>query len=127
MVKKIFKYRGKTEEELKNMSIKEFATLTTSRIRRTLLRGTNDYEKALLKKVKSGHKNIRTHCRDIIIIPDMIGSTIKVYNGKEFVQVIINVEMVGHFLGEFSMTRRRVSHSAPGIGATRSSASASVR
>lgn len=127
MAKKIFKYYGKTEEELKKLTLKEFAELTTSRIRRTLLRGMNDYQKALLRKVKSGNKNIKTHCRDMVIIPEMIGSTIRVYNGKDFVPVDINVEMVGHVLGEFSLTRKKVAHSSPGIGATKSSASASVR
>ncbi len=127
MAKKIFKYYGKTVEELKEMSVKEFAELTNSRTRRSLLRGFDETQKVLLNKVKSGHKNIKTHSRDMVIIPEMIGATIKVYSGKEFVPVEITSEMVGHFLGEFVLTRKRVAHSAPGIGATRSSASASVR
>lgn len=127
MAKKLFTYYGKTEEELKQMSVKEFAELTNSRTRRTLLRGFNEVQKALLKKVSAKHKNIKTHCRNMVIIPEMIGTTIKVYNGKEFLPVDINVELVGHTLGEFVLTRKKIMHNAPGIGATRSSASASVR
>ena len=63
----------------------------------------------------------------MIILPEMIGKTIKVHSGKEFVPVIIIEEMIGHCLGEFVLTRRRVEHSAPGIGATRSSAALSVK
>ena len=57
----------------------------------------------------------------------MIGQTIKVHNGKEFMIVSITEEMIGHCLGEFAFTRRRVEHSAPGIGATKSSAALSVK
>ncbi|MBS3112683.1 30S ribosomal protein S19 [Candidatus Woesearchaeota archaeon] len=127
MAKKTFTYYGKTEEELKGMSVKEFAVLTNSRIRRTLLRGFTETQKILLKKISADKKNVKTHCRDMVIIPEMIGTTIKVYSGKEFIPVDVNVEMLGHVLGEFVMTRKKVSHSAPGIGATRSSSSASVR
>ena len=71
--------------------------------------------------------NIETHCRDAIILPEMVGKTIKVYSGKEFIPVTINEDMIGHYLGEFVLTRNRVQHSAPGIGATRSSAALSVK
>ncbi len=127
MAKKILKYYGRTEEELRKMSIKEFADLTNARVRRTLLRGFNEYQKALLKKVKLNDNNLKTHCRNMVIIPEMIGASIKVYNGREYFPVVITVDMLGHYLGEFVMTRKRVTHNAPGIGATRSSASASVR
>ena len=63
----------------------------------------------------------------MIVIPEMVGITIKIYNGKAYEEILIAPEMVGHFLGEFSLTRRRVAHNAPGVGATRSSASVSVR
>ena len=72
-------------------------------------------------------QNIETHCRDMIILPEMIGKTIKIHKGKEFVQVMIMENMIGHYLGEFALTRNRVEHSAPGIGATRSSAALSVK
>tara|TARA_Y100000310_G_C20648270_1_gene797900 strand:- start:1281 stop:1664 length:384 start_codon:yes stop_codon:yes gene_type:complete len=127
MVKKEFTYKGKTVEELKKLSINELAEILPSRQRRKIKRGFTDQEKILLKKLKSGKSNIETHCRDMIVIPEMFGKVIRVHRGKEFVNVSIEEEMIGHYLGEFALTRYRVSHSAPGIGATRSSASLSVK
>ena len=126
MAKKEFTYRGKTLEELKTLSLNEFAELAPSRVRRSLKRGLTDQHKILLKKLKN-KDNIKTHCRNMVILPEMIGKTIRIYNGKEFTQVIIQEEMIGRYLGEFTLTRRGVSHSAPGIGATRSSAAMSVK
>ena len=120
-------FKGISENELKKLSLKEFMEIANSRTRRSLKRGFTDLQKKLLKKIDKGEKNIKTHCRDMIILPKMLGLTIRVYSGKEFVPVTIQPEMIGHYLGEFVMTRRKVSHSAPGIGATRSSASVSVR
>ena len=65
---------------------------------------------------------IRTHCRDMIVLPEMIGLTIHVHTGKLFVPIVIAQEMIGCYLGELTMTRKKVEHSAPGLGATRSSA-----
>lgn len=127
MVKKEFSYKGRTVEELKRMSMDEFMKLVPSRIRRTMKRGFTEQQKKVLLKLKKGEKNIETHCRDMVIVPDMIDQTIKIHSGKEFVGVLILPEMVGHVLGEFVMTRRRVEHSAPGIGATKSSSSMSLK
>ena len=127
MAKKEFTYKGKTVEELKKMSMSEFAQLIPSRQRRSLKRGLTEQQKILLKKIRTNQKNIETHCRDMVIAPEMVGFTIKVHQGKEFMPVIIEADMIGHCLGEFALTRRRVEHSAPGIGATRSSASLSVK
>lgn len=127
MAKKEFTFRGKTLDELKKMSINELAQLLTARQRRTLGRGFTEQQKTLLKKIKSNTKNIETHCRDMVILPDMVGMVIKVHYGKEFIPVNIEPEMIGHCLGEFALTRKKVAHSAPGIGATRSSASLSVK
>ena len=85
-----------------------------------------------MKKIsatKAGNykKTIKTHCRDMIVIPEMLGLKILIYNGKAFSPVLIDIEMLGHYLGEFSNTRSNVKHSAPGIGATRSSAYQSVK
>lgn len=126
-MKQEFKYRGKTLEDLKNLNIKEFALLLTSRHRRTLLRGLTDQQKILLGLFKKEDKNIRTHCRDMIVLPEMVNTTIRIHNGKDFVIVNLIPEMLGHYLGEFVMTRKKVAHHAPGIGATRSSASLSVK
>ncbi len=127
MAKKIFTYKGKTIEELKKMSIDEFMQLVPSRIRRTLKRGFSEEQKKLVEKLKKGKNNIRTHCRDMPIVPFMIGLTLMVHQGKEFFPVTITEEMLGHRLGEFALTRKRVEHSAPGIGATKSSAALSVK
>lgn len=127
MAKKEFSYRGKSLEELQALTLNEFAELIPSRQRRSLKRGIPEEHKKVLEKVRKNDKNIKTHCRDMIVLPEMVGHTIKIHNGKEFVQVVIMDEMVGHVLGEFSLTRRRVGHNAPGVGATRSSAAISVR
>jgi small subunit ribosomal protein S19 len=127
MAKKEFTYRGKTIEEFKKLSLNEIAQLLPSRQRRKIKRGFTDQHKILLKKLRANEKNIETHSRDMIILPEMVGSTIKIYNGKELMPVIIEPEMIGHYLGEFALTRKKVAHSAPGIGATRSSASLSVK
>jgi len=127
MAKKEFSYRGKKMEELQNLSIKEFAEYLPARQRRTLLRGMDETKKKLLADLKKGKNNVKTHCRDMVVLPEMVGKTIMVHKGKAFVAVRIEDEMIGHCLGEFVLTRNRVSHSAPGIGATRSSSSLSVR
>ena len=127
MVKKEFTFKGKSVEELKKLSLNELAQLLTARQRRKISRGFQEQEKKLLKKLSDNEKNIKTHCRDMIILPEMIGKTIKVHKGKEFIPVAIEADMIGHYLGEFALTRKKVVHSAPGIGATRSSASLSVK
>jgi len=125
-------YKGRTEKELKEMSLSDFVNITTSRQRRCLKRGLPEHHKRLVEKVKKFKlgkvkKIIKTHCRDMIVIPEFLGTIIHVYSGKEFVPVPITVEKLGHYLGEFVMTRRKVQHSAPGIGATRSSAGAAPK
>ena len=124
---KEFIYKGQTMETLKNMSIKEFAELVPSRARRSLKKGLTEEQKKLLKKIESRDKDIKTHARDMIVVPAMVGHIIRIYNGKEFTPIQITEEMLGHYLGEFSLTRKRVAHNAPGVGATRSSAAISVR
>jgi len=126
MAKKEFTYRGKTLEELNNMSINDFAELVPARQRRSLKRETTDLQKVFMKKVMNGN-NIKTKCRDIIIIPQMVGKNIRIHNGKEFVSLLIQENMIGHRIGEFVLTRKRVMHHSPGVGATRSSSSLSVR
>jgi small subunit ribosomal protein S19 len=127
MAKKEFTYRGKSLEELKQLSLVELAELLPARARRKIKRNFTDQNKILLKKIENEEKNIETHCRDMIILPSMIGTTIKVYTGKEFVPIILEEEMIGHYLGEFALTRKKIAHSAPGVGATRSSSAISVK
>jgi len=131
MAKKFY-FHGKTLEELQAMSLNEFIKLLPSRQRRSLTRGFSEENRKLydkIKKAKQGlfKKLIKTHRRDFIVLPEMVGLIIHIHRGKEFVPVMIMEEMVGCYLGEFAATRKKVAHSAPGIGATRSSASASVK
>ena len=121
--KKVFSYYGLTLEELQKLTIDELIPYLPSRSRRTIKRGlTVKQEKLLMdiEKAKPGEQ-IRTHCRDMIILPSFVGHIINVHNGKEFQRVDIQPDMIGHYLGEFALTRQRVRHTGPGVGATRSS------
>lgn len=123
MAKK-FAYRGKTLEELQSMSLEDVSKLMNSRQRRSLLRGMSKQQKKLIEEVRRWRGKdivIKTHARDMIIIPEMVGSKIGVYNGKEYKVITIEEAMLGHYLGEFALTRKPVKHSAPGLGATRGS------
>ena len=122
MVKE-FTYRGISKEELDNISNEKLFNLFTARVRRSRTRGINDDKRKLMEEMKDkNNKNpIKTHLRDVIILPYMIGKTVHVFSGKEFVPVIITVQMVGHYLGEYVITNKRVNHGAPGVGASRSS------
>lgn len=126
MAKKIFKYRGKTMDELKALSLDQLADLLPSRQRRSLKKGFSHDKQKLLKDLAK-KDNKKTHARDLIVIPDMVGKTVRVHNGKEFIPVMIQEEMIGHYLGEFAFTRKRSTHSSPGVGATRSSSNLSVK
>ena len=64
---------------------------------------------------------MRTHRREIPILPEFVGKIVNVHNGKEFMTLEIKPEMIGHALGEFALTRKSVRHSGLGVGATRSS------
>ncbi|MFP4045486.1 MAG: 30S ribosomal protein S19 [Candidatus Aenigmatarchaeota archaeon] len=118
---KEFKFRGKTLDELKKMSLEDFGELLDARKRRSLNRGLTEPQKKLLEKAREGEDYIKTHARDMIILPELVGKRIGIHNGKDFVDVEIEPEMIGHYLGEFAETRKQVSHSAPGLGATRTS------
>ncbi|MCF7871811.1 30S ribosomal protein S19 [Candidatus Woesearchaeota archaeon] len=126
MAKKQFTYKGKTLEELQELSQKEVAELLPSRQRRKLKRGLSDEEKALLIKLNK-KSTIKTHLRNMIILPEMVGKTIQIHTGKEFQAIIIQQEMIGHYLGELALSRKKVGHSSPGVGATKSSGNVSVR
>jgi small subunit ribosomal protein S19 len=109
-------FRGKNVEELKAVDTREFAKLVKSRARRTILRNYDVIE-AFVRKVEQQSakgKMPKTHDRSIVIVPRMLGKRIGVYNGKEFVKVDITYEMLGHRLGEFSMTRRIAKHTSLG-------------
>jgi len=127
--KKEFTFRGKTIEELKQMEIREFANLLKSNEKRTLLRQTDKIQSFILKcnKKTQGKKPIKTHSRYLIIVPQMIGLRILIHNGNRYLPIEIMGEMLGHRLGEFATTRTKVKHGTAGVGATRGSASMSVK
>jgi small subunit ribosomal protein S19 len=116
-----FTYRGYSVADLQQMALSELLPLMPARARRKLDRGLSREHEKLLADLRSGDAKIRTHLRDMIIMPEMVGRTIEIHNGKEFQAVEIQPEAVFHYLGEFALTRRRVSHGSAGIGATRSS------
>ena len=125
-----FKFRGYTPEQLQTLSIENLLPLLNARQRRSLDKRVSTYmtddKRKLREKVKLARDGrlkglLRTHLRDLIILPDMVGLTIHVHNGKEFVQINIKPEMIGHYLGEYAITNKRVQHGAPGVGSSRSS------
>ncbi|HKZ50102.1 MAG TPA: 30S ribosomal protein S19 [Candidatus Nanoarchaeia archaeon] len=129
---KIFTYRGKTDEELSKLDLQSLSSLLNARARRNIKRGFTEQEKKLLEKItaaKEGKykKQIKTHCREMPILPIMFGMKIGVHNGKEFVPVTVTSEMVGLKLGDFVWNMKDVKHSGPGIGATRGSKFMSVK
>ena len=123
---KTFNYKGKSDEELQNISTDELFSLLNTRQRRSLKRGLSDNKKKLIAEIKLArqgkNKNpIKTHQRDLIILPYMLGVSINVYSGKEFTPITLSTEMIGHYIGEYVITNKKVSHGAPGVGASRSS------
>lgn len=126
---KKFRYRGKSLEELIDMPMDDLVKILNARARRSLLRGLSPRHRRLLEKIIEARQRlineckevvIKTHVRDMIILPIMVGLTISVHNGKEFVPVKITPEMIGHYLGEFAPTTKQVKHGEPGLKATRS-------
>jgi len=124
-------YRGMTLEQLNSKSIDEVIELLPSRAKRSMKRGLHPETRKLLARVRQARAAveagkeqppIRTHRRDMPVLPEMVGLKILVHNGgKEYATVDVTIEMIGHFLGEYSMTNKKVSHGKPGVGASRSS------
>lgn len=125
-----FHYRGFALTDLLAMSMDEFIRLLPSRQRRSLQRGLSPEQRKLLEAIRKIKQNpeeaqkgkpIKTHARDMIILPEMVGVSLLVHNGKDFSALEIKPEMIGHYIGEFAITNRPVKHGVPGIGASRSS------
>ncbi|MHC1611084.1 MAG: 30S ribosomal protein S19 [Candidatus Methanospirareceae archaeon] len=116
-----FTYRGYTLSKLKKMKLEDLAELMCARQRRKIKRSLRAEEEKLIEKVKSGKEGIKTHLRDAIVLPSMVGKKIGIHNGKSFEYIEIKPEMIGHYLGELVLTRKKVIHGAAGVGATRSS------
>jgi small subunit ribosomal protein S19 len=123
---KEFRYRGYSLDQLNSMSTEAILQLLPSRARRSLNRGISDDKRKLLEDIRAQKDGklssaIRTHARDMIILPVMVGAKVGVHSGKEFVALEIKPDMIGHFLGEYVITNKKVVHGTPGIGASRSS------
>ncbi|XP_022097459.1 40S ribosomal protein S15-like [Acanthaster planci] len=125
-----YTYRGVDLEQLLDMTNEQLMELLGCRARRKFNRGLKRKPLALLKKLRKAKKEappmekpevVKTHLRNMIIVPEMVGSIVGVYQGKTFNQVEIKPDMIGHYLGEFSITYKPVKHGRPGIGATHSS------
>jgi small subunit ribosomal protein S19 len=121
--KKEFTLRGKTLPELQALPLSELAKLLSSRARRSIRRGFNSETTIFLDKMHAGAVGDvqRTHTRDALILPEHVGRRVAIHTGKEFKEVEVRPEMIGHYFGEFALTRRFEKHSGPGVGATRSS------
>ena len=138
--KKQFTYRGLTVEELTALPIfspeedpdaLSVEGVMPSRVRRSMNRGfaegitnggSNIEEEHFINRLRENPgKTVKTHCRSLYILPEMVGRTIGVHDGRAFKMVEILPEMLGHALGEYAPTRRSVTHTGPGVGATRSS------
>ncbi len=122
-----FTYRGHTLEELQELSVEEVAELLPARTRRTIKRGLSVEHQKLLESARDAEADetaddpVRTHLRDMPVLPEMVGVTFAVHTGQSFERVEVEPEMIGHYLGEFQLTRTSVEHGQAGIGATRSS------
>jgi small subunit ribosomal protein S19 len=125
-----FKFKGYSAEQLQSLSVESLLPLLNSRQRRSLDKRVGMYMSDEKRKLREEIKLLRegklksqlkTHVRDMIILPDMIGLSISVHNGKEFSPVHIRPEMIGHYLGEYAITNKRVQHGSPGVGSSRSS------
>lgn len=121
--KKEFLFRGKTLEELNGLEVREFSKYLKSRQRRAVLRQFHEIEKFIARSNKKISKNkpVKTHSRDLVIVPKMVGMKIHIHTGKNFEPIEITGNMLGHRLGEFALTRQKVKHGAAGIGATKGS------
>ncbi len=125
-----FLYRGYTIDELKNLPLVaseenpdevSVASLVPSRVRRTLDKGLSRAQRHLYDRLSESEGVVRTHCRSMYVLPKMVGKTVAIHNGQKFVEIELKEQMIGHALGEFAPTRRSVTHTGPGVGATRSS------
>jgi len=122
-----FTYRGHTLDELRELDLEDVAELLPARQRRTIERGLSVEKQKLLEAARDATEEetandpLRTHLRDMVILPEFVGLTFAVYNGQAFERVRVEPEMIGHYLGEFQLTRTSVEHGQAGIGATRSS------
>ncbi len=115
-------FRGKLPSDIEGMETSQYTKLVKSRQRRSIKRNSLQYRMLMEKVAKNkAGKPIKTHMRAAVILPQWIGMKFAVHNGKEFKEITINANMLGHRLGEFSYSTKHVQHSAPGVKATKGS------
>lgn len=137
MAGKEFRYRGRAMQELLDMPLNEFAKLLGARARRSVMHGINNRTHSkMMKKIETAArkrragetvKPIKTHDRDMVVLPQMVGLQFSVHKGNEFKIMDVVEDMMGHYLGEFALTRKKLSHGRAGIGATKSSTAITAR
>lgn len=113
-------YRGRSLDQLLSLETPELMNLLPARARRSLKRGYNLEQKRLHDRLLE-KETVKTRVRDLIILPQYVGKVLSVYNGHAYQTFTIKEEMIGHYVGEYSQTRKEVKHSGPGVGATRGS------
>lgn len=133
-----YTFRGKTLDDLKKMELPDFVQLLGTKRKRFISRCFSVQHVHLINKLRKAREEVegvagarppvvKTHLRSMVILPEFVDNVIGIYNGKEFVEVQIKPEMIGHVLADFSMAKRVVKHSKAGVGATRSSSATSLK
>jgi small subunit ribosomal protein S15e len=126
---KKFMFKGMELDKVLDLSQEELMALVPARARRRFNRGLKRKPMALIKRLRKAKRAcgehqkpdpVKTHLRNMIIVPEMIGSVVGVYNGKVFTQVEIKPEMIGMYLAEFSISYKPVGHGRAGMSATSS-------
>lgn len=134
---KNYQFRGKTLDDLRNMELEQFVELLNTKRRRYVKREFGIKHIRLIHKLKAAREAVKgpgerpavvkTHIRSMIILPEFVDNVIGIYNGKEFIEVQIKPEMIGHVLADFANAKKIVKHSKAGVGATRSSSATSLK
>merc|ERR1712166_152783 len=118
-------YRGIDLDKLLDLSNQDLMELFRARARRKFSRGIKRAPITLLKKLRKAKKEtpygekppaVKAHLRNMVIVPEMIGSVVGVYNGKQFINAEVKPEMIGQYLAEFSITYKPIRHGRPGMG-----------
>lgn len=126
-----FTFRGKEIDDLIALSNDQLIQLFPARQRRRFQRGLKHKYSRLIQKIRKAKKNVqpgekpapvKTHLRNAIVVPEMVGSIVGIYNGKDFINVEIKFDMIGTYLAEYAMSYKPCRHGKPGVGATKGSA-----
>ena len=133
---KKYTFRGLSLEELSGLKNEQLVELFRARIKRRFNRGLKHKYQRFIQKLRKAKKNlqpgekpaaVKTHLRNAIVLPEMVGSVIGVYTGKEFANVEVKFDMIGKYVGEFGLTYKPTTHGKPGIGATKGSNATSLK